>query len=259
MQGRYGFYIEESNIAVLFVAIRGNNLHQGTVTSYNPATKQKWIADEQLNVVWRLAGPENRLFYVQYYATAACLRIASMSISRPLHFGNQGAPVAHKDHQKNFAEDGRWLLGDASAHANRLGREFAFQFFNGLRRASLKLNCSMAELLHLISFTDEDGVEQRLVEPDFDVVLDAEYVQEWRGWYAWHRQQSARHYIRITKEERASVQNWLKLRSTDTTSFPLTERRTVVNQFIQQYADAPPHIIERVVGRKIIAGKVRQL
>jgi hypothetical protein len=259
MQGRHGFYIEEANVVVLFIIIRGNNLHQGTLSSYDPATKAKWVAVEQFKVVWRLAGPENRIFFVQYYATAACLRIASMSISRPLHFGNQGTPVAHKDQQKNFSEDGHWLLGNATGRANRLGREFAFQFFNGLRRGSLKLNCSMANLLHLISFINEDGVEQRLTEPDFDVVIDAEYVQEWRGWYAWHRQQSARHYIRITKEERASVQNWLKLRNTDTTSFPLTERRTVINQFIQQYTDAPLHIIERVVGRKIIAGKVVQL
>jgi hypothetical protein len=257
MDGRHGFYVKPLNIWVVFILLRGNNIHQGTVTSYDPVAKLKWIETKQLEVAWRLARPENRIFFVQYYALVACLRMSSMSISRPVHFGNQGTEAPHKAQQKTFCDDGQWLMGNEEARANRLGREFAFQFFNSLQQGKLKLNCSMAQLLNLISFDDEHGDAKRLLPPDFDVVLDRQHVEQWRSWYAWHRQQSARHYIRITKEDRASVQAWLKLRYTDTISFPLTERRPIVTKFMQEFSNPPKHVVQSVLERHLIAGKVR--
>jgi hypothetical protein len=256
MYGRHGFYVRETNICVIFIVVRANDLHQGNVVAYDFATKKKWEIDTALKTAWRLAGPVNRLVFVQYFANAACLRTASMSISRPAHFGNQGAMKPHKMEQKNYCDDGRHIMGDEESRANRLGREFAFQFFNLLQGAELTLNCTMAELLALISFDDKDGQSKCLKPPDFDIILHSDYVQKWRGWYAWHRQQSAKHYIRITKEERSSVQSWLKLNNAKSTSFPMTERRPVVSRFLQNFSSAPEKIVERAIERRQMAGKV---
>jgi hypothetical protein len=60
-----------------------------------------------------------------------------MSISPPLHFGNQNALPPHKVWQRKFSNHRDVILGNQHSKSNRLAREFAKQFGNGLHFAGL--------------------------------------------------------------------------------------------------------------------------
>jgi hypothetical protein len=255
-EGRYGIYIREYNLWIIFFVFDGTGMHSGFSPSVDSPSRKKWLAIEALNVPWSLVGPQDRCAFVNYYSLTAAHRLASLSISRPLHFGNQGATVPHKVQQRTFCNHGAMVLGNQDDCANRLGREMAFQLFNGLREAKLKLNISMAALLALITYEDEDGQEIALKAPDYDVVADAELVHQYRGYYSWYRQLRLTNYVRISKAEFSSVQTWLHMKNADTLSFPLTERHAIIPRTIARYSGKPDHVVRAVLGRRQKDGKV---
>ena len=256
--GRYGVYSRELDGWLVIIIFIGNDLHSGFTPTFDVATKLEWIDMESLDEPWNRAGPQNRLFFVNYYGIAPAHRLASMSITPPLHFGNQGATRPHKVQQRNYCEHGAMILGSADARANRIGRELVFQLMNGLIAADLTLTVPITQLMKAITYTNEAGKKVSLRPPDYDMVADATYVQQWRGYYAWYRQQRLTYYIRLTKEEFGSVQAYLKCKSADTESFPITERRPFVVRSLKRYLGQPEHVVLSVLGRRWIDGKVCQ-
>jgi len=231
-------------------------MHSGFTPCFDITAREEWLSSQGLDEPWNRAGPENRCLFVTYYSIAATLRLASMSISRPLHYGNQGATVPHKLHQRTYCEHGDVVLGNCDDRANRLGREMVFQFLNGLQEAKLKLKVSVGTLMKMISYEDEHGQDISLHPPEYDMVTDAQTVKLWRGYYAWYRQQRLVYYIRITKDQFASVQTYLKIKSANTGSFPITERRPIITRVLTKYLGQPEHVVQRVLARQQIDGKV---
>lgn len=231
-------------------------MHSGFAPSFDVATKLEWVNMKSLEEPWDRAGPQNRLFFVNYYGIVPAHRLASMSIFPPLHFGNQGATVPFKFQQRNYCDHGAMILGSADARANRIGRELVFQLMNGLIAGDLTLQVSVGKLMQLITYTNEEGRQIPLSPPPYDMVTDREVVQRWRGYYAWYRQQRLTYYIRLTKDEFASVQAYLKCKNMDLASFPITERRPPVVRSLKKYLGQPQHTILSVLARRQIDGKV---
>ena len=235
-------------------------MHSGFTPCFDITARLEWLVMKDLDEPWIRAGPENRCLFVQYYSTAASLRIASMSISRPLHFGNQGTTRPHKLHQRTYCEHGAMVLGNRGSRANRLGREMVFQFLNGLREANLKISIHVRTLMEFITYEDECGQDIPLDPPEYDMVTDAQTVKLWRGYYAWYRQQRLTHYIRITKDQFTSVQAVLKIKAADTNTFPITEQRSpIITRVLKKYLGQPERVVQRVLGRRQLDGKVYSL
>ena len=48
-----------------------------------------WIDMESLDKLWNQAGPQNHLFFINYYGLSAAHQLTFMSIMPPLHFENE--------------------------------------------------------------------------------------------------------------------------------------------------------------------------
>ena len=256
--GRHGVYSRELGGWIIIIIFIGTDLHSGFTPTFDVATRLEWIDMESLDEPWNRAGPQNCLFFVNYYGIAAAHRLVSMSITPPLHFGNEGATKPFKTQQRNYCKHGSMILGNAGARANRIGRELVFLLMNGLNTANLTLEVPVAHLMALITYKNEDGKKVPLSPPEYDMVANTTFVQKWRGYYAWYRQQRLTYYIRLTKDEFASVQAYLKLKVADTESFPVTERRPLIVRSLKKYLGEPQHVVLSVLGCHQINGKVCQ-
>ncbi|KAJ6495931.1 hypothetical protein DFH09DRAFT_838194, partial [Mycena vulgaris] len=150
-----------------------------------PPAKEEWIDKEALLSLINLVHPQNRAFLVNYPTEVGNSRIAALSVTPPLHFMNQGAPIPHKLHQKNFAQHGRTILGSPYARSNRLGREIIWAALNAMEISGLKLSIPSSELFKLITY-DNDGESRALEPPPFSVDGDRDYIIKMRGYFAWY-------------------------------------------------------------------------
>ena len=62
---RSGLYLREKDVWIVFLVFKGNNLHSGFAPKEDPEAHQRWI-ETTLNDVWNMAGPQNRVGYVNY-------------------------------------------------------------------------------------------------------------------------------------------------------------------------------------------------
>ncbi|KAJ7103979.1 hypothetical protein B0H15DRAFT_749873, partial [Mycena belliarum] len=150
----------------------------------------RWLDLEAVEALVDLTPPENRVFFVAYPSDIGMSRAASVSVVPPVFFMNQGAPVAHKLRQKNFAQHGATVLGDAHDRVNRLGREIWWGAFNVFQIAGLELNISPDELFSRTMFRDERNQKRSLDPPPLDIRRDADSIRIMRGWFAWYKVQS---------------------------------------------------------------------
>ncbi|KAJ6494123.1 hypothetical protein C8R47DRAFT_398636 [Mycena vitilis] len=199
MFGRCGLYVRETGVLILYLVFRGNDLHSGYSPSSDGTRLKEWLDLESLEALVDLISPENRIFFVAYPSEVGMSRVASVSVVPPVFFMNQGAPVSHKLRQKNFAQHGATVLGDAHARANRLGREIWWGAFNAFKVAGLKLDMSPDELFALTKYRDEKNEFRALDPPPINIERDADSVRLMRGYFAWYRIQSEKYLIRISR------------------------------------------------------------
>lgn len=112
-----GLYIREKNIWIIFLFFKGADIHSGFAPKEDPESHRKWIETELSNA-WNMAGPQNRVGYVNYPGKVPVRRIGSLNMTPPTLFGNFGSSQAHKGNQTNFAQDGEMILGGQDAAAN---------------------------------------------------------------------------------------------------------------------------------------------
>lgn len=258
----------ELDVWIIFLVFKGNDLHGGvapvpfggpdapcqdsyTIPSY--ALNGALIPEEQLKATWNLTGPENRVFYVLYNSMAATTRIASLSVTPALHFGNQGAKVPHKSkHQTYSNEAGQIILGGRSGQANRMAIEGAKMFLNYIKACNLESTLDLSTILQSVSYSLEEGGERIPIGAKcLDIVRDKQEIATKRAAFAYYRQQCQRFYIRGTKTERANSTAWLNVSCMDYKSFPLTERQKYYTSASSStFPDTPEHFISRVDGRE---------
>jgi len=133
----------------------------------------------------------------------------SLSMTPPLTFGNEGAPVPHKLKQLNFAEHSHYIFGDQHAHANHLAQEAVFLFWNFAQYSGLG-GLDIDHILTSMTFQNHAG-ESIYCDPlPFHPIKDAAYVQSMRHLFNNHQMIASRYHIGITKHEYHSKQQLLK-------------------------------------------------
>jgi hypothetical protein len=256
MLGRFAVYYRETGVLVLYLIFRGNDLHSGFAPTYSTKLHQEWIDKEAVLSLINLVDPQNRAFLVNYPTEVGNSRAASLSVTPPLHFMNQGAPISHKIRQKNFAQHGETILGTPHARYNRLGREIIWAALNAMTIAGLKLSIPSSDLFKMVTFEDS-GNTQSLEPPPFSLDANASYVQKMRCLFAWYRNQQERYLIRVTKDAYQTVQACIRLQRLEgTDNFPVSERRTISFPIHRTDAEVAGNLIEKVLNRQIVDGEV---
>ncbi|KAF7978083.1 hypothetical protein HWV62_1741 [Athelia sp. TMB] len=223
--GRHGIYFQEQGVWIIWLVFRGNHIHSGTAPRIPLHAELVDEVPDDLQHAWNQTGRENRSMTVGYISLAASMRTGSHAITRATHFGNEGAPKPHKDMQRTFAEHGHIVLGNCHNRYRKLGSELIYSFYNGMREIGFKFRGDLAGLARMWSYEDDDNMPQLLESPPVDIEKNAAIMACYRGYYAWHWQQSMIHYTRITKGDIASVRAANTLQTEDTSSYAITERR----------------------------------
>jgi hypothetical protein len=230
----------------VFLLIKGNDLHTGISPSVDPSKREKFFED--LDALGMHVGPENRIVYVSYPNRPACTREAQLSLTRPLTFGNHGAPVAYKLKHLNFADHGRHILGDARSYYNRMAREAVYMYWNFCQYTGL-ISEDPFEMIKKMTYTDEAEETCHCEPPQYHPIRDAEEIAQLRGRYQWHKQTAAMHRIVVLKKDLLFRQKALTGVSKSTTArkknlhFQLQRRFPVKFNIAQPAADsssAPP-------------------
>jgi hypothetical protein len=257
MLGRSAVYFREINTVILYLIFRGNDIHSGTAPGYTDKAHEEWLNEEELFSLIDRVHPQNRAFLVNYPSEVGNNRLAALSVTPPLTFMNQGAPIAHKLRQRNFAQHGQTILGPTKARCNRLGREILWAAFNAMAIAGLKLAIPSSELFKLVTFKDGHEI-CTLDQPPF--CLDDEescaYVTKMRSYFAWYRIQQEKYLIRITKDGYQIAQACIQLnRREKEDQFPVSERRNI-NSNTNSDSSSVQYLITQVLERKIVDGEV---
>ena len=122
MLGRFGLYIRETNILIIYLIFRGNDLHSGYHPAYLPSSHEAWIDKEAVLAAYDICAPEQRVVIVPYGTAVGVSRAAEVAVTPPLMFMNLGAPVLHKLHTQNFSQHGHTILGSTHDRNTRLTR-----------------------------------------------------------------------------------------------------------------------------------------
>ncbi|KII88046.1 hypothetical protein PLICRDRAFT_30508 [Plicaturopsis crispa FD-325 SS-3] len=160
--GRPALYVSIApGVFMVIIMIKGNDMHSGVSPLADPEKLRAWL--EMVQVVQGLftqAGPQNRIAFVAYPGKNGLTREGSISLTQPLYFCNEGAPLPHKLKNSNFAEHGLPALGDEHTKFNRARLELAayiqnFTQHNGLTRGRLAWLLGVAAQYH-VRVTKED-------------------------------------------------------------------------------------------------------
>lgn len=254
---------------LVFLVFKGNDVHSGYAPTEDPADHRDWIANN-LSCAWNLAGPQNRIGYVNYSGRVPCQRLGSMNFSPPTLFGNFGSSQAYKDKQKNFAQHGCGTLGGQDVYANRMGREIVFNLWNSLQYCNLDLELSLSDLFERLSYKDQSNTSVKLKPLPIEPVREQALIQKMLSLYAWHQQEADLFFIRLSKTSLSSYKE--KMAQTKTTlryprqqvlpaitepneqatnSGSSLETQTVIAEPISQELE-----IEAIIGQRQISGKV---
>jgi hypothetical protein len=174
----------------VWLVFKGVDVHSGFAPSEDPAAHKEWV-NTTLDAAWNLAGPQNRVGYVNYPGSLPANRAGSLNVTLPTFFGNFGSSVYDKAKEKNFADHGKGVLGGRDAHANRLAREAFLNFHNALQLSGLKLDMNLNEIFTKIQYQDPaSGLFVPVVQLPFDPVTQAPEINRKLSHYAWHRSEA---------------------------------------------------------------------
>lgn len=143
---------------------------------------------DELAKTWEGSEKVNRLGLVIYQSTQYTQRTSPICVTPETRFGNHGTLSSSMTRSKNYADDGKHILGDEDDAANRLGRELLMQLYNGLSAAGLHLNTHLNDLLTQILYVDSStGRRKALQSLPFDPQNpeQAVAVQQYRRYYCW--------------------------------------------------------------------------
>jgi hypothetical protein len=187
---RSGVYLRQHNVWIVWLVFKGVDLHSGFAPSEDLAAHKEWV-DSTLDAAWNVAGPQNRVGYVNYPGSLQANRAGSLNVTPPTFFGNFSSTVYDKAKEKNFADDGQVVLGGRVAHANRLAREAFFNFHNALQHSGLKLDVGLNEIFTKIQYQDPaSGLFVPVEKLPFDPVTQAPEINRKLSHYAWHRSEA---------------------------------------------------------------------
>ena len=178
--------------------MKGNDLHSRFSPSVDPVKREEWL--KELEALGERVGPENRVVYVSYPSKAACTREAQLSVTKPLTFGNHGAPVAHKLTNLNFADHGRHILGDAHAYYNRMARECVSMCWNFAQYTGLVVD-DPSDTIARMTYVNESGELCHCERFTYHPVHDADAIDDLRARYEWLRLNNLTRRIIIWKKE----------------------------------------------------------
>ncbi|KAJ7045949.1 hypothetical protein C8F04DRAFT_1066822 [Mycena alexandri] len=258
MLGRFGLYIRETGLLIIYLVFRGNDLHSGYHPSYRPENQKAWIDKEAVEAAYDMCAPEQRCVLVPYATRVGVSRSAEVSVTPPVTFMNMGAPVLHKLHSRTFAEHGKPLLGSAHDRYTRLGREITWAFANALEHAGLTFDGPLTNLFQQLKYKDDEGNECTVGPPPFDLSVeeDARAVTRKRGLYAWHKQLSQKFLVPITKDMYRTVQACIKFqRESQEEMFAMVERRPIQSLTPHPHSGEPSELITDIIGRDFLGGK----
>ncbi|KAJ7231690.1 hypothetical protein B0H12DRAFT_1239877 [Mycena haematopus] len=258
MLGRFGLYIRETNVLIIYLVFRGNDLHSGYHPAYLPSSHKAWIDKEAIISAYDLCAPEQRIVLVPYATGVGVNRTAEVAVTPPLTFMNLGAPVPHKLHTQNFSQHGETILGSSHARHSRLSREIIWGMLNALDYAGISLDMTPSELFKKLKYKNEEGELCVVEPPPFDLTQseDVGKVMRMRGLFAWHRQLSRKFLVPISKDMYRTVQACIRFRRhLEAEMFVSMERHTIQHQSSLPQG-SPARVIEEVIGREIIAGQV---
>lgn len=263
MLGRFGLYIRETNVLIIYLIFRGNDLHSGYHPAYLPSSYKAWIDKEAVVAAYNMCAPEQRIVMVPYATALGVNRAAEVAVTPPLTFMNLGAPVLHKLHTQNFSQHGHTILGSSHARHSRLSREIVWGMLNALDYAGITLDMSPSELFQKLKYEDEEGKVCTVEPPPFDLTEadDVAKVTRMRGLFAWHRQLSRKFLVPITKDMYRTVQACIRFqREHETEMFASMERHGVRPQPSSSLLlGTPTHVIDEIIGRELVAGQVREI
>ena len=207
MLGRHGIYIRERNEAIVFIVFKGNDLHSGFHPSYTAEARDAWI--KSIDAMWE--STVERVGLVSYASRSMSSRMAEMSISPPLHFGNHGEPIAHHSAQLNFSQHSRGILGNADDHFTHLGREAIWSFANLLKQSGLSWEGDVEDLYRRVKYADENKDQHGITAPRCDIDKNPELVRKMRGYWQWYETYLVLpYYIRWTKASYHAEQGHLQ-------------------------------------------------
>ena len=224
MLGRHGLYMREQDVQIVYLVFKGVDLHSGFHPSYSSRNKEAWLKD--LNSVWE--STVDRVALVSYPTEAICNRLAPMSISPPLHFGNLGQPISHKARQQNFSQNSRGILGDHESTQNRLGREAVWTFANQLYYSGLEWDGGIADLYARVTYKGTADNVHPLLPPRFDVPSSPAEVHRMRQHWVWYVSVVDLYHVWMTKDAYKTQQAKLHLHDKHVNAFTPMENTSIL-------------------------------
>lgn len=184
-------------------------------------------------------------------------------MSPPTNFWNFGNTSVTKTEQRHYTDaSSTQVFGNLRAKANRLAREAALNFSNALRYSNIKLNLSLTKLLTGMTYDDEEGETKQIEPPPFDLGHQAAQMSRWWRFYEWHRNLCSQYLVFITKDDYRKAQQAIQSGTkTQAKSYAALERvpaAIVLPVQERPLLEAEPeHIVDTIVERKMVNGKVR--
>ncbi|KAF9528572.1 hypothetical protein CPB83DRAFT_894357 [Crepidotus variabilis] len=206
---RGGLYSRVLNAWIVFLVFKGTDLHSGFEPVEDREDHEKWV-NGALDSAWHLAGPQNRLGFVNYPSRLAADRTGSLNATPATGFGNYGSSGQHKAVQQDFATHGGATLGSVDEYANRMAREAVFNFYNTLSLCNLDLNTDLNDLMASISIRDPQSGDKINMRPlPFNPQTDDKVIRDKISFYLWHREECRLFYRRVTKQDLARYREQL--------------------------------------------------
>ncbi|KDQ50667.1 hypothetical protein JAAARDRAFT_199796 [Jaapia argillacea MUCL 33604] len=169
---QHGLYVRIGNHAIIFIVFKGVSIHGTSDLTISKEDLRLYLIELGFWELWQKGDQGVRLAFINYTALQAYMIFAQLSMTPPLTFGNEGAPVAHKEKFLNFAQHGTEILGGRGPHANQMAREAVYAFINALSHSLITHNFTVNQLLGQLSWRGDKGEEQALELVKYDIISD---------------------------------------------------------------------------------------
>ncbi|KAF7348820.1 hypothetical protein MVEN_01402000 [Mycena venus] len=249
---RGAIYLRETDEYILFASFKAQDIHSGSAPTYVQQLKD---AMEETVKLFKMFGSQVRCGYVLYPSMAATTHSTQILYTPSLRFLLTPAdPRANKRHY--YTSHGNTVLGDEHSRANRLAREGVLALKNFFSQSALNFKLNIDALLDHTTYTDENGVIQKVDCAPIDIDDDETYemLSLYRRYFFWWLQVISDYSLGVTKpafkERQQSVKDTLAgLRHQVSQPIP-TERKLVIRpRLLKLPSDSP--VIVQVVGRKL--------
>jgi hypothetical protein len=233
------------------------DLHSGFEPLEDKDAHLEWIRND-LGAAWNLAGPQNRVGYVNYTGRLSAERSGSLNATPPTGFGNYGSSTVHKEKQMNFATHGKATLGSTTAYANRLAREAVADFYNTLCLSDLNLELDLNDLMEAITISDP--VTNKAVKMEhlpYNPATDMDHIRRYQSLYAWHTTECNAYHMRIAKEDLKQVRASISKAKETAAVSPLADHASSTPKVLDQSANEDLLDIVKVLSYDLKRNKVR--